>query len=123
MRLGNRLMDAVIQQQAVGQARQNVMMSQKLDMLLLLFTLADVGKTADIMRHRTAVIPHYGNGQPFRKYLSILSTIPDLAIPVIIMLELAPQLLIECPILSTGFKQGRGLPNHLFRRITSNLLQ
>ncbi len=87
--------EACIEQHAVGQVGQRVVMGQVLKLLRRLLDAGDVGKHAGIEHGCAVIVVYRAECEPFGVDLAVLATIPDLAAPLATFLQTAPERLVE----------------------------
>ena len=57
------------------------MVGEEMNPLFTDFTLADIGKAADVMAHGTCIIAHHRHHQPFGEIVTMLMSVPNFALP------------------------------------------
>ena len=113
----------VIEEDAVGQAGEGVMLGLMLQRFLLAFKFGNVVKNRDIVGDAPLLITHRVDGQPFGIDLAAFAAVPDLARPLPLCAELSPHLLIKIRLVFVGFEDLRILANCLFGAIAGDLAE
>ena len=116
-----RLLQAVEQQAAVGQAGQRVVVRQVTDFLLGRLALGDVGERADVVRDLARLGLHGGDGQPFGEDGTALAPVPDLARPGAGSGDRLLHCGVEVGPVAPGLHQRRGLANGLLGAVACDL--
>ena len=83
-----------MQQTAIGQRRECVVIGQLMNLGLRLLVLGDLRKGANVMGGVSPRRGDGGNGHPLGEDFAILS-IPDFALPIALCLQGPPHLLIK----------------------------
>ena len=117
---GDCLADAVLEQGAVRQSGQGIVVSKEMDMLFGALALADVIEAAGIVRHRAVGAPHRGDRQPRRIHFAVLAAIPHLAMPQAMLGDARPHLAPSAVVLAPGGKQSGGLADDLVPRVAGD---
>jgi hypothetical protein len=94
-RAHHRVLQAVVEQQAVRQAGERVVVGQVVELVLRFLELGDVAEHADVMRDGVVVVAHRGHRQPLEVDLAVLAGAPDLAAPEAGVGQVAPQRVVE----------------------------
>ena len=105
-----RLLQAVHQQQAVGQVGQVVVFGQVLHPCLGFFALADIGKQRDIVGERAVAIAQGVDAEPLGVDFACFAPVPDFARPLAARGQVVPQVVEEVGVVLARAEQGRGLP-------------
>ena len=113
-RLPHRLVQPVGQQDAVGQAGQRVVVGVEVQLLLVLLELGDVREQRQVLPGHALLVAHGADGGHAGIVFATLAPVPDLAHPVPLVDELAPQVGVEGPVLPARFQEARVLPQRFF---------
>ena len=105
--LGQGLIDAVLDQAAVRELGQGVVVCLKADALFILLALGDVAEGGDIILGAVAFPPHGGDRQPFREHLAVLAAVPDLALPPAGPRQRVPHGVVEFGVVAAGTQDCR----------------
>ena len=117
---GQRLLDALAQQQAVGQAGERVVVGEEVQLVLGALEAAEVGEHRHIMRQFAFVVAHGADVLPLRVYLAALAAVPDFAAPDTLFMQGGPHALVEGGILAAGLEH-RGLAaEHVFGAVAGD---
>lgn len=89
------LLDAVGEQQAVGQAGQRVVVGQVGQFLLRMLDCADVTEYRHVMAQFTIVVANGANGLPLRVDFAAFAPVPDFPAPLALIGQRGEDLLVE----------------------------
>ena len=95
-----RVRQARVQQQAVGQVGQRVVVGQVLHLRFGVCDARDVGEHAHEVDDLAALVAHRADGQPARVDFTALAAVPDLALPTAELGDVAPQVLEEVAVVA-----------------------
>jgi hypothetical protein len=115
-----RVLQAVQQQPAVGQARQRVGERQQLDAFLVLLLVRDVREGGHIVGGLALGVAHGRDGQPLWVHLAVLAPVPDLALPAAMLADRLPHAAVEPAVVPHGLEHARRLADHLVARIAGD---
>jgi len=90
-----RVLQAVVEQQAVRQRRQRVVVRHVVELFLRLLDQGDVAEHAHVMGGDGARVAHGADGQPLEVDFTVLALVPDFAAPEAAGDQLVPQGLVE----------------------------
>ena len=107
-----RLFDPILQQGAVGQAGQWIIICQLADTLLRGVPLGDIGFNANVIKHFSGSAMINADRQPDRVHLAVLAPVPDLALPVIFPLDIPPHAGKKLSGLTPGAQDAGIFPDH-----------
>ncbi|MNZ67791.1 hypothetical protein D3C78_860470 [compost metagenome] len=121
--LGRRqcLLGAVVEQQAVGQVGERVVMSEIRQLTLGMLDRADVAEHRDVMTQLAAVIADGANRLPLRIHLAAFAPVPDLAAPLALLRQGGVNLLVERRTVTAGFELARALAEHFVLVVAGDL--
>ncbi|MNG93821.1 hypothetical protein D3C79_528030 [compost metagenome] len=102
-------LQAVLEQRAVGQAGERVMVGLVVELGLGVLEAGDVGEHGDEVGDLAFSVAHGADGQPAGVQLTVLALVVDLALPVAFVGQLVPHGDIERAVVLAGGKQARGL--------------
>ena len=105
--LGHGLFQAVGQQGAVGQASEGVVVGVELQLQLVLFEGGDVGEQREVLAHHALFVAHGADGLHLGVVLAVLAAVPQLALPVALVLQLLPHRHVEAALLAARFQEAR----------------
>ena len=120
-----RLLQAVVEQGAVGQFGQCVVARQEVDALGCRLAFRQVAEDADIVRRDAAGLAQAADREPFGDQGTVLVAIGDFALPVAVLVDGPPHLGIEGGPMDAGLEQagrladgfGGGVAGDLAERI------
>ena len=119
-RLGHRLAETIPEQDAVGQHCQQIEMRHVFELLLMLLHRGDVGEQRHVMHGPALRVAHGADGEQFRIQLAILATIPDLAIPITVIQQIAPHCGIELGFVVARLDDPRILAERLLAAVAGD---
>ena len=93
--LRQRLLQPVGQQHAVGQVGQRVIVSDVLQLPLVLLHRRDVGEQRHVVLNVTGLVTYSADGQHLGKHLAIFAAVPDFPTPVAFGLDGVPHVGIK----------------------------
>jgi len=99
----------VVEQPAVGQLGERVVVGLVLDPLLILLELGDVTEDAGVMGYLAVIVGDGGDGEQLGIDLAVLAPVPDLALPVAFLLELTPHGAVKALVVVARTQQARRL--------------
>ena len=103
---------------AIGQARQRVTVCQKLQLLLTLLLLGDVGEHAHVMGGSAVLVLDGAQRHALGKNLAVLALVPDLSAPVPGQVQAGPHLVIKRFVVPPRL-EGRGALAQQLRRFVA----
>lgn len=98
-------LQAVLEQHAVGQAGQRVMVGLVVEARLGVLEAADVGEYRDMVGDPVLAVAHCADGHPGRVGLAVLASAPQFALPVIVALQAGADLRVELGVGASGGEQ------------------
>ena len=120
LRRRQRLFQAFLQQQAVGQFGERVVIGETVDVCIGQFLLGEVGEHAQVIDGLALFVADGNDGQPFRVSLGILAPVPDFALPVAELDERGPHGLVKSGIVPIRAQQPGGLADGLRFAVTGD---
>jgi hypothetical protein len=122
----HRVLQAVVEQQAVRQAGERIVVGQVVELFLRFLQLGDVAEHAHVMADGVVVVAHRGHRQPLEVDLAVLAGAPDLAAPEAGLRQVAPQAVVEFRFVAgaagqAGAGQARLLADRLALGIAGDL--
>ena len=84
------VLNPVLQQGAIGQAGERVVVGQGADAGFLLQAPADVAEDSHVVRHLAGFVEDAADGQPFRVFLAVAPNVPDFPFPVALFAQVGP---------------------------------
>ncbi|MNO99281.1 hypothetical protein D3C76_910470 [compost metagenome] len=118
---GQRLFGAVVEQQAVRQVGERIMMGQVGQLALAVLDRADIAEHRHIVAELAAVIADRADGLPLRVHLATLAPVPDLAAPLALFGQGRVDLLIEHRPMPPGLELARALADDLVLFVPGDL--
>ena len=122
-RATDRVADAFVEQAAVRQSGQCIVVREKVDVVLRALALGDVVEAADVVRHLALAAGDGGDRQPGREDVAVFAPIPDLAAPGASALDVLPHLAIEADLLPARGEQTRRAADDLVAAVASDRRQ
>ncbi|MNZ45431.1 hypothetical protein D3C78_630860 [compost metagenome] len=104
---------AVLEQRAVGQVGEGVVVGQAVDALFAGLALADVGEEAHVAGQVAFVVQHRGNADPGRVVVAVAALEPHLALPAAALVQLLDHVAQVAFLLLVDGKHARQLVEHL----------
>ena len=120
LRLRHRLVHAVGEQRAIRQRRQHVVMRDVFELLLVFLDRGDVREQCDVLAWPALRVVHGADVLHFGVQVAVLAPVPDLAVPMAVVDQAAPQFGVERPILAAGVKEARIAPERFFAAVAGD---
>ena len=114
------LLQAVVEQQPVGEFGQRVVVRQMGELVLGLLDTTDITEYSDMVGGVALFVLHHVDGQQLGVDLAILAPVPEFTLPLAGLFERAPHGLEEGLVVPTRLKQGGVFPHHLFRGVAGD---
>ena len=111
---------AILEQGAVGQVGQGVVVGQTMDALFAGLAFADVAEETHVADQVAFLVMHRGDADPGREVLPTLALEPHLALPTAALVELAEDVLQVRRLLAVGGEHAWKLVEHLAGGITTD---
>ena len=89
------LLEAVGQQQAVGQAGQGVEVGQPVDLLFAFLAVGDVFFDGQVVRHRAIGLVHRRHAHRFDVFAAVFAAVGELAHPGVALAQVAPHVVVH----------------------------
>ncbi len=115
------LLQAIRQQDAIGQAGQLVIVGQLVDSVVGQFARSHVGVRANVVADTAVPVNDRRDGDPMRMQLGVLFAVPDFTFPDSVTLNLHPDGLPEIGVMAIGFQQRHLVSNGFVLRIACDL--
>ncbi len=115
-----RVVQAVLEQRAVGQVGQGVVVRQAVDALLAGLALADVGEEAHVAGQVAFVVEHSSDADPRRVVLAAASLEPDFAFPGAALVQLLEHIAQVRFLLFVDGEHARQLVEHIAHRVAAD---
>ena len=122
-RLGQRLLQAVVEQRAVGQQGQRVMVAQEVELVVGGLERRHVGGHRDVGGQLALVVAHRADAGAFGIDFAVLAAVPQLAAPLAVLFQAAPHGLVEVPVVAPGAQDARVLAHHLGLGVAADLFE
>ncbi|MNQ63195.1 hypothetical protein D3C85_775690 [compost metagenome] len=103
--IGQGQLQAALEQQAVGQAGEWVVVRLVVEARLGVLQRRDVGEHADVVGDLVVAVANGADGEPFGVGVAVLATVPDLPLPVSFTLQLVPHGGVEGAVVLAGGQQ------------------
>ena len=117
---GNGHGEPVLQQHAVGQAGERIVLGQELDAVLGRLVLREVGVDGDVVADRPGGIGHGADGGPLGMDAAVLGPVPDFPLPVAGLFQAAPQIGVERLVVAAGLEETGRPPPRLFQGVAGD---
>ena len=117
------VLHALVEQQAVGQPGQRVVVGQVVQLLLGLLHGADVGEDRHIVGQFVELVANGMDPLPLRKDLAVLAAVPDLAAPAAMGLQFAPDDVVEAAVVTAGLEQAGRVAQHFGLGVAGDALE
>ncbi len=111
---------AVLEQRAVGQVGEGIVVGQAVDALLAGLAFADVGEEAHIAGQVAFIVEHCGDAYPRRVVLAVAPFQPDLAFPAAALAQLLEHVALLGVLLLLDGKHAGELVEHLGHGIAAD---
>ncbi|MCY1425710.1 hypothetical protein D9M71_415050 [compost metagenome] len=118
-----RQLQAALEQQAVGQAGERVVVGLVVEPRLGVLERRDVGEHTDVVGDLLLAIAHGADGEPFGVGLAVLAAVPDLALPVPFAIQLVPHGGVEGAVVLTGGEHAGRLAEGFFLAVAGDLAE
>ena len=118
--LHNGLLEAVCQQHTVGQAREQVVMCNMLQLVLVLLHQCDVGEQGDMVDGAAKRVADGADGGHFRVDFTVLALVPDLPIPMVLLAQRMRDGQIELCGMAPGTEHAVVATKRLLARVTGD---
>ena len=115
------VLQAVVEQQAVRQRGERIVVGQVVELFLRLLDLGDVARHAHVMGGQRMRVAHRADGQPFQVDLAILAPAPQFAAPETGGDQFIPHGLVKRLVVAFGARQRRVLADRFGLGITGDL--
>jgi hypothetical protein len=115
------LLDPVVEQQAVGQVGERVVVNQVRQLALGVLDRADVAEHRHVVGQLAAVVVNGADGLPLRVDLAVLAPVPDFAAPFALLGQGGEYLLVERGVVAARLELARALAQHLVLLVAGDL--
>ena len=112
--------DAVVEQAAVGQAGERVVVRHVLELRFGVLGGGDVGENAQVVRNLALLVPNRRDVEPLGIDFPRFAPVPDLALPHSLVVHGLPHAVVEGRRLASGAQDRRLLPDHLGRGVAGD---
>ena len=114
------LREAVGEQNTVRNARQRIVVRHAFELILVFLEFGNVGEEGDVMAGFAIDVAHGGDAQLLGEDRSVLALVPQFAVPVAELDQVAPHPGIESGIVAAGLEQSHVLPKRFLARVTGD---
>ncbi len=114
------LFGPLAEQQAVGQANERVVVRQAVEFVARALERREIGEHRDVMADLALFVPDAAQVLPLRIHLATAATVPDLATPDAILVQVVPHGLVEGRVVLAGGEELRRLPEHLLGSVAGD---
>src|SRR3990167_7422556 len=111
---------AVHQHAAVGQSGERVIKRQLANLVFGRLALGDVNERRHVVGNPAIVVRNRRNMHLLRVDFAVLAAVPDLALPMALLLQHLIQCRVESVVVPTGAEHAGGLANHLVVFVARN---
>ncbi|EXI73206.1 MAG: hypothetical protein AW07_02820 [Candidatus Accumulibacter sp. SK-11] len=122
-RATDRVADAFVEQAAVRQAGQRIVVREEVDVVLRALALGDVVEAADVVCDLALAAGDGGDRQPGREDLAVLAPIPDLAAPAPRAADAGPHFAVKAGLLPARREQARRAADDLVAAVAADRRQ